>query len=224
MEKALGEYQTKYPNLIKVVPLPQNRGLGLALQEGILHCSHELIARMDTDDIATKDRFQKQLSLFREDSDLDICGSHITEFDGDIQNIISVRKVPLEHEEIAEYQKQRSAFNHMTVMYKKSMVLKAGNYQDAPLMEDDLMWIHMLQAGAKCKNIDESLVYARTGAAMIERRGGFSYFQKYCRGRRKILETGYISLWDYYKTVAVQAVVALIPGKIRYLIFTKLLR
>lgn len=132
--------------------------------------------------------------------------------------------MPLTHEAIAEYQKQRSAFNHMTVMYKKSAVLRAGNYQDAPLMEDDLMWICMLQNHAKCKNIDDYLVYARTGYEMIERRGGWAYFKKYKRGRKLILATGYISKMDYYKTVCIQAVVALAPKKIRLVIFTKLLR
>jgi glycosyltransferase involved in cell wall biosynthesis len=224
LETVLEEYQKKYPDVIKVISLPENRGLGLALAEGIEHCSCEIVARMDTDDIARRDRFERQLAEFHQDPELDICGSHIIEFEDQIENVLSVRKVPLTNDEIAEYQKQRSAFNHMTVMYKKSAVQKAGNYQDAPLMEDDFLWVHMLQTGARCKNIDDTLVYARTGYAMIERRGGFSYFRKYCQGRRKILETGYISRWDYYKTLGVQGIVAFVPKKVRLLVFTKLLR
>ena len=34
---------------------------------------------MDTDDISRKDRFEKQLSEFKKDAGLDICGSHIKE-------------------------------------------------------------------------------------------------------------------------------------------------
>lgn len=79
-------------------------------------------------------------------------------------------------------------------------------------------------AGAKCANVDDYLVYARTGYAMIERRGGWLYFLKYRRGRKKILETGYISVWDYLKTVGVQFIVALMPKKLRLFVFTKLLR
>lgn len=224
MDLLVGKYQRKYSDVIKIVALPENVGLGLALREGIKHCTYELVARMDTDDIARKDRFEKQLEEFNHHPELDICGSHIKEFTGSVKNILSLRKVPLTHREIAEYQKQRSAFNHMTVMYKKSAVLRAGNYEDAPLMEDDLLWIHMLQTGVVCSNIDDYLVYARTGYAMIERRGGYAYFQKYRRGRKKILETGYISKMDYYKTIAVQAVVALMPKKVRLFVFTKLLR
>lgn len=164
------------------------------------------------------------LKEFIKNPELDICGSHIIEFEGDIHNKLSVRTVPLTHDEIAHYQKQRSAFNHMTVMYKKETVLKAGNYEHCPLMEDDMMWIRMLIAGAECANIDDFLVYARTGYAMIERRGGWAYYKKYKSGRKMILDTGYISKWDYYKTVGVQLIVALVPRKIRLCIFTKLLR
>ena len=82
----------------------------------------------------------------------------------------------------------------------------------------------MLIVGAKCANVDDYLVYARTGYAMIERRGGWTYFKKYRNGRKQIYNTGYISKWDYYKTIGVQLVVALLPKKIRLFVFTKLLR
>lgn len=224
LRNAVEKYKKQNPGWIKTVENEKNKGLGLALADGVPACTYELIARMDTDDIAREDRFEKQLQLFIQDPELDICGSHIIEFEGTIDNELSRRNVPITHQEIAEYQKQRSAFNHMTVMYKKSTVLRAGNYEHCPLMEDDMMWIRMLIAGAKCANVDDYLVYARTGYAMIERRGGWAYYKKYKSGRKKILDTGYISKWDYYKTVGVQLIVALVPKKIRLFIFTKLLR
>lgn len=224
LESVLNEYVEKEPNLYKIVSLKKNVGLGLALAEGVKNCTYELIARMDTDDIARKDRFEIQLQKFVDNPKLDICGSHIIEFEGNVNNILSERKVPLQHKKIVKYQRQRSAFNHMTVMYKKSMVLNAGNYEHCPLMEDDMMWVRMILAGAKCANIDDNLVYARTGSAMIERRGGMAYLKKYKHGRKKILKTGYISQWDYLKTVGIQTVVALIPTNIRLFIFLKLLR
>lgn len=224
LRECVERYKKNNPNLIKTIENKKNKGLGLALADGVPKCNYELIARMDTDDIARKDRFEKQLQMFVDNPDLDICGSHIIEFEGSTQNVLSKRKVPLVHEEIARYQKQRSAFNHMTVMYKKSKVLQAGNYEDCPLMEDDMMWVRMLLAGAKCANVDDYLVYARTGYAMIERRGGWSYYKKYRRGRKRILNTGYINKWDYYKTIGVQLIVALMPKKMRLFIFKRLLR
>ncbi len=220
----LDEYQTKYPELIKRVPLATNVGLGLALREGVLHCSHELIARMDTDDISREDRFEKQLEMFENDPNLDICGSHIKEFITSPEEITAIREVPLTDDAIKKYQKRRDGFNHVTVMFKKQAVLKAGNYQHALLMEDTLLWVNMILSGASGMNIDDYLVYVRTGSAMYERRGGFAYYKKYKDGRKQVYKTGYISWWDYKVTLIIQFVVALMPKRLRKWVFEKLLR
>lgn len=224
MYHILDQYQKEYPGLIKRIPLVNNQGLGLALKFGVPACSNDLIARMDTDDIAREDRFEKQLAEFKSNPNLDICGSHIIEFEDSPQHILSIRKVPLTHESIVQYQKTRSAFNHMTVMYKKSAVLKAGNYEHCPLMEDDMLWTRMILSGARCANIDDCLVYARTGSAMIARRGGWDYLKKYKEGKDKIRKTGFIGTFDYWKSLLPQFAICLIPLKLRKVVFTKLLR
>lgn len=223
LEAALLEYISRSPELYTVVPLEKNVGLGGALREGMLHTKNELVARMDTDDIARADRFERQLYEFERDARLDICGSQASEFEGSVENIVAVRRVPLSDSDIKKYQKRRDAFNHMTVMFKKSAVLRAGNYQPCPLMEDTLLWVNMMLSGARCKNIDESLVYARVDGGMFARRGGFAYFKKYREGRRRVRETGYIGFFDYYSTLAVQLAVALMPERLREWVFKRFL-
>ncbi|MPN11129.1 UDP-Gal:alpha-D-GlcNAc-diphosphoundecaprenol beta-1,3-galactosyltransferase [bioreactor metagenome] len=223
MYALLAEFQAKYPLLIKRVPLTINQGLGKALRAGILHCGCDLIARMDTDDIAREDRFEKQLALFSMDPQLDICGSHILEFDGNTDNIHSKRSVPLDDVSIKRYQKRRDGLNHVSVMFKKSAVLSAGNYESCLLMEDTLLWTKMFLNGAKAQNVDDYLVYVRIGTDMFERRGGLAYFKKYKAGRKRVYQTGYISWWDYVYTLAIQFVVALMPIRLRGWVFTRLL-
>lgn len=223
LDNVLSEYVDAKPELYKIVPLETNRGLGLALAEGMLHCTNELVARMDTDDISRADRFEKQLAEFVADPELDICGSHIVEFEDTPEHIVCKRTVPLNDAEIKQYQKKRDGFNHVSVMFKKEAVLRAGNYQSCMLMEDTLLWVNMIQTGAKCKNIDDALVYVRIGKDMYERRGGYAYFKKYREGRRKVRKTGYISFFDYYSSLAVQLVVAMLPNRVRGFIFKKLL-
>ena len=223
MYAVLDEYEKAYPGLIRRVPLEKNQGLGLALRAGVPECTYELIARMDTDDIAKENRFERQLEEFDKDPALSICSSYISEFEDEPGNIVAMRKVPLTDEEIREYQRKRDAFNHMAVMYKKQAVLDAGNYQSCPLMEDTLLWVNMLKNGAKGKNIDESLVYVRIGKDMYERRGGFSYFKKYRAGRKRVLQTGYISYWDYLFSLIIQFCVAMIPVGLRGIVFKRLL-
>lgn len=223
LNETVNKYVAENPSLYKLVKLETNQGLGLALREGVLHCSNELIARMDTDDIARSDRFELQLQEFENDETLDICGSHITEFDDDPNVIVSRRVVPLDDASIKKYQKRRDAFNHMSVMYKKSAVLKAGNYQSCLLMEDTLLWVNMCINNAKMKNIDDYLVNVRVGKDMFKRRGGLKYYKKYKQARKRIYQTGYISWWDYKYTLIVQFIVSIMPNKLRGFVFKKLL-
>ncbi len=223
--EAVSEYENMNSAVRFVtVPLPENRGLGLALAEGIHHCCNELVARMDTDDICAPCRFEMQLNAFANNPKLDIVGGYISEFAEDKDHVISERTVPLGNYSIKQYQRKRDAFNHMTVMYKKSAVLAAGNYKDCPLMEDSLLWADMIRNHCHMANIGETLVYARTGNDMLERRGGYDYFLKYRAGRKRILRTGTISRSDYLVTVMAQFVVCMMPLSMRRFVFKEILR
>ena len=79
---------TKRCASLKVVALPENRGLGRALNEGLKFCSYDLVARMDTDDIAKPDRFEKQVEVFRRNPNIDVCSAWIDEF-VDNQSLLS---------------------------------------------------------------------------------------------------------------------------------------
>ena len=111
----------------------------------------------------------------------------------------------------------------MTVMYKKKAVLDAGNYQSCPLMEDSYLWARMILNRVQCANIGESLVYARIGKDMFNRRGGLKYLKKYREGRKMILQTGFINYYEYIISVLIQSVVALMPQQIRGFIFKHIL-
>jgi len=159
-----------------------------------------------------------------EKENLDLLGGHIAEFIDQPDEIVSYRRVPINHEDIIAYQRMRSAFNHMTVMFKKEMVLKAGNYEDGLYMEDDLLWLNMISAGARTGNVDQILCKVRVGAGMFERRGGLRYLKLYRQARKRMHARGQISYGEYLKSVLIQVVVALCPGFVRQFIFLKLLR
>lgn len=221
----ISEYETRNSSVrFVIVPLSENKGLGLALAEGIQHCSNELIARMDTDDISAKDRFEKQINTFKNNPNIDVLGGYIAEFVTNKEQIIAERRVPLSHKDIVKYQRKRDGLNHVSVMFKKSAVLKSGNYKSCFLMEDSLLWANMIKNRCHMANLGEVLVYVRTGEDMLKRRGGFDYFLKYREGRKAILQTGTISRSDYFVTVIAQFVVCMMPLSMRRLVFNKILR
>ena len=224
MNKEIFNFSQKFPNKLDIISLQINEGLGNALKIGLLECEFEYVARVDSDDINRSDRFELQINEFIRNKDLDILGSHIYEFEENIVNIKSKRKVPTKHNEIYRYQKFRDSFNHMTVMFNKNKVLQSGNYVHCPLMEDSLLWSKMLINKAVTSNIDDYLVYARIDSGMHKRRGGYKYFMNYKNARKQILKTGFINSWEYHISIFIQLPLALSPNFLRKIIYKYLLR
>ena len=224
LDSVIDKAMEKFPNICKIIELKENKGLGLALRRGVEECSHEVIARMDTDDIATCERFEKQIKILIDNDDIDIVGSFITEFKGTPDKVISVRSVPLSDMDIKGFAKKRNPFNHMTVMYRKSAVLSAGNYQEFLWNEDYHLWVRMMINGSKMINIPESLVFARTGSIMFERRGGLPYLKRDFLLQKEFLGWGFINYIQFLKNILIRIPVRLFPNKIRGWFYVNLLR
>ncbi len=182
---------------LTVVVNEKNLGLGEALNKGLKACSNELVARMDTDDLSELDRCEKQLSYFKAYPNTTILGGQIDEFISDPNEIIGKRVVPENDKEIKEYMKKRCPFNHMTVMFKKSDIIKAGNYQDWFWNEDYYLWIRLALKGFIFANLPDTLVHARVGADMYQRRGGDKYFKSEIGIQKLMLEKQIIGYGNY---------------------------
>lgn len=224
LQKIVDKYQKEKSGLFNLVPLKENVGLGKALAVGVESCKYELIARMDTDDIMLPNRIEKQVAEFSSNPDLTIVGSNIDEFYDTPKRIIGRRMVPEMNEEIRSFSKKRNPFNHMTVMFKKSAILKVGNYQPMMGFEDYYLWARLLKAGYKGKNIQESLVHARTGKDMYARRGGRTYFANGLKGRKAIYHAGLGTVSDYLVSCSAHIIVSLLPNSLRGKLYEKKLR
>lgn len=224
LQIAIDEYIEKYPTIFTYIPLATNGGLGNALRLGVEQARNELIARMDTDDISTPNRFERQLEKFKEDPTLDMVGGDIFEFTVSTQEISSVRSVPSMHEDIVERLKTRSPFNHVTVMFKKSAVLKAGNYQDFYLFEDWYLWIRMYLSGCKFANVPENFCFVRV-EGMANRRGGMRYYES-CKKLLKYMKKE--KLINYFQYIKIKLIrfcgYVLCPNGLRAWCYKKFLR
>jgi len=177
LESLLIEYEQKYVDIVHIIRLESNKGHGNASMLGVEAAKFDYVARMDSDDICQPNRFELQLKYFEEHNDVDIVGGQISEFENRPDNIIGYRKVPLENEQIVDFMRNRCALNHVTVMFKRSSVLKAGNYQDWYCNEDYYLWIRMMIIGCRFANIPEILVNVRSGTDQYSRRGGRKYYE-----------------------------------------------
>lgn len=219
------EQESRRLSCLVVHRFNENKGLGQALQAGVELASNEIIARMDSDDIAVPKRFELQLAYLDRHPDVSIVGGQIEEFVGEQANIVGRRSVPHEHSEIAGYIKSRCPFNHMSVAFRKSAVFKAGNYRPWHFNEDYYLWIRMFENGLIMANLPDVLVKVRVGCEMYRRRGGWRYFKSEARLQSYMLRHGIIGVPRYIYNVAGRfAVQVAMPNCVRGFIFQKLFR
>lgn len=210
---------------IRPIRLTKNGGLGNALRIGMEEVTNEIVARMDSDDIATPDRFARQLQFLESHPEVDIVGGQISEFIASPDNVVGKREVPLSNEDAKEWLRKRCPFNHMTVMMRKSKVLAVGNYIDWHYNEDYYLWIRMAKARCVFANLPETLVNVRVGKEMYQRRGGWKYFKSEKGIQDYMLAHKMISLPQYLFNVAVRfGVQVAMPNKLRGFIFQKFFR
>lgn len=216
LSSLLSEYESIYCDIMHIIRLEKNGGLGNALKICVENAKYDIVARMDSDDICLPNRFEKQLSYMDAHPECDIVGGQITEFIDTPDNIVGKREVPCDNESIYHYMRSRCALNHPTVMFKKKAVLDAGNYQDWFWNEDYYMWIRMMEQGCVFANLPDVLVNMRSGLDQYGRRGGKKYFDSEIGIKKLMLEKGMITRKEYIVNYVQRFIIQLmLPNSVR---------
>lgn len=216
--------QQEMNGVLKVYRLDKNEELGNALNAGINHCKNELVARMDSDDVAYPNRCEKQIDVFNTHPEVSICSGIVEEFTTDPEVVDARRALPETNAKIMEFAKKRNPFNHPCVMYKKSAVEAAGSYKDFYLLEDYYLWLRMLMAGYQGYNIQEPLLHMRAGSDMYMRRAGWKYAKTQAKLFKFMKDSGFIGNGQYIKSCVIRSGSALAPNWLRKFMFEKVLR
>lgn len=222
--EVIGHFEQLHPHLFRIVHIPENRGLGHALCEGMGECTMPIVARMDSDDISRPERMEIQLSLMKEKS-LDMVGSQVVEFIGSPDDPVAFTDLPEGHDAIVSYSKRRCPFRHPAMIFKRSKMIDAGSYSSEFLyFEDWDLFNRMLAIGCRAENVHEPLVAMRVSPDFYARRGGMVYLGHVWRFKRAQVVRGWFSVVDFVISFLPQAVVCLMPNALRSAIYTKLLR
>ena len=75
LESLIRHREKESKGLYKVIWLKKNGGLGNALRIGVREAKNDIVVRMDSDDVAAPDRFQKQIDYLVQHSECDIVGA-----------------------------------------------------------------------------------------------------------------------------------------------------
>lgn len=224
-KESLETRSQKPETIVTYLPQEKNGGLGEAMRIAAEAAKYDYLARMDSDDICLPDRFEKQMKCFEEDPELSLVGGMITEFDGEPENIIAKRILPLEDAEIKRMMRGRCAVNHVTVIFKKADLMKSGNYQPFWKQEDHYLWARMMEHGCKFRNIPDVVVNVRSGKDQIARRGGLRFYKSVVRVFWYMYRHGLISFGYFLYICMVRGIVqVLMPNRLRTWVYLHLLR
>lgn len=220
----INNYKHNNEQLFSIFSYEKNEGLGSLLRKTLPLCRNEYIARMDADDYSAPDRIQKQIAVLREYTDVDMVGCNVNEFEDSIELPVAQVILPEKPEENLKYAKRRCPMRHPTLFYKKSDVLKVGNYAPMFSLEDYELVVRMLHSGVRLYNVQEPLVCMRISKDFYRRRGGMHYLKCMIKMKVGFVEMGFMSVVDFIISCGGQAVVILMPGWFREWFYMKFLR
>jgi glycosyltransferase involved in cell wall biosynthesis len=168
---------------ITLLRLPKNVGRGGARNHAINATSGQWVAIMDADDICCPTRMARQ-SDFVMRHEVDVLGGLISEFDQVVGDNVSTRKVPQNHVSICRMLRRRSAFNHVTLMFRREIFDQIGGYGPLNYVEDWDFYLRCENVKARFANLDVVLVDVRR--ALVRRRS-----VEYLREEMRVMNDAY---------------------------------
>ncbi len=224
LDEVIASYEKQYPDILQVIRKEKNEGLGLALREGLEHCRNEWVSRMDADDLSLPNRFEKQIAYIQAHPETDVLGTSITEFNIKEGTSHFQRLLPQKQEDIEAFAKKRNPFNHVSLMFKKSVILAAGSYIDFPLFEDYHLIVRLIQHKACLHNLAESLVLVRFNNKTLSRRRGWDYFKKEYAFMKECYRLKFLSKWEFLRNISIRSILRALPMKFLFWIYRTMLR
>lgn len=137
-------------------------GLVSALNIGLAKARAPLIARLDADDVALPQRFERQMARMAAEADLLVLGTGYFRIDAEGRRTGTVTP-PVEPADLAQALKRVNAIAHPTVMMRRDAIEAAGGYREAYWRAEDYdLWLRLAERG-RLANLPEPLIEYRIG-------------------------------------------------------------
>ena len=134
-------------------------GIVPALNMGLMNSDSQLIARQDGDDVWYPNKLEKQIAIFDDRNDIDICGTQIRLVSITGKIIDDRFRYPMNDTAIKSWLLTgKNAIAHPSVVFKRKILLRVGGYDDSyPIAEDHHLWLRCIKWFNFC-NIGEVMV------------------------------------------------------------------
>ena len=165
---------------VQCIKMHANVGIAECLRQGVELCSHEIIARMDSDDIMVPHRLITQYNYLMSYPEVAMCGTGIRMFRDDTETGKRIwmedRLFPSLNKAMFQEEPKTWIMSHPSLMMRKSAILHVGNYRDVyktfsirdsetqgtrSILEDFDLECRILRTYGELHNIPEILMYYR---------------------------------------------------------------
>ncbi len=210
---------------MRIVALRNNQNLKLSktLNRGIKIACGQYIARMDADDISLKDRLAKQISYMEQNPQIGISGGAMQIIDKG-GKVIGQRRYHLTDSEIRKYIFRYSPFSHPLVIMKRSVLEKAGYYDNEYNPAEDYDLHFRLGQHSKFGNLSDILLKYRVISQSMTTGSTRKMELKTLDIRKKAhREYGYrMNFFDKVYWLLQYTSLFIVPSKIRIWLFNKI--
>lgn len=217
LEEKIDQWLERIPTILNIVNLKENQGLARALNTGLKYCSHELVARMDTDDFSYPDRFYHQIDFMIKNPEIAVSSGVIEEYDSSLKNKISQRILPLTQKDIYKFCKKRSPISHPACIFRKSIIIKEGGYPTF-YPEDYALWGILLKKGYIFGNLPIKLLKMRAGDSITQRRG-FNFLKGEIKTYLHFHKIGFINNIELIYGISIKSFTRLSPNWIKKILY-----
>lgn len=149
---------------IRLVSIPERKGVTAALNVGLRHCRAELIARLDADDICVPHRLERQRDYLQANPAIVAVGCWVMRIDAD-GDAIAVGRWPREHTDIdRRLLCGEGGLPHPGAMIRAATLQQIGGYREEFVYAQDKdLWLRLGEVG-ELANLEEVLLYYREHA------------------------------------------------------------
>lgn len=181
-------------NKLSIVYFEENRGLAAVLNDLVAAArkeGYQFLARMDADDIAVPERFERQLLFLKNHLEVDVVGGAIDEIDRNGHLRGKRVQYPLTHGECRKFFRYRDCLAHPAVMFRARYFDKvAGGYRcEYRKNQDTMLWYDGFLNGCIFANIPETVLLFRVNDDFYKRRNGWKRAKKMLTDRLKMNKT-----------------------------------
>ena len=226
VSKSLNEiifsWKKKLNSSLVLIVNNSNIGLTKSLNKGIKLCNGDFIARMDSDDISSTNRFQIQSEFLKNNPKIDLVGSFLQEFNK-FGNLSLIRKYPIDNSEFKKIIHRSSPMCHASVMFRRNIFDDGCLYNEKYKTSQDIaLWFELLSKGYTFANINKVLYHARLDDYFYKRRSykkALNEFEIYWNGIIKVFGYSTKLIFPIFRLI-----VRLLPSPITKVIYFSNLR